>query len=81
MPLTQPQMRAIEIMAEQMERLLPEISRARHETPPRSPEEVVREFYNDSTRLGQFELRYLDAIGRSLAPDATYEDGIVVHRM
>jgi hypothetical protein len=76
-------MRAIEIMIEQMERLEPLIRRNReqHFSHRVSTEEIVREFYNENTRLGQFELNYLNAIGKNLAPDATYEDGIVVTKL
>lgn len=81
MPLSQPQMRAIEIMMEQMERLLPLVQHNRRLDPPKSAEQTVREFYDETSKMGQFELRYLTAIAKSLNPDATYEDGIVTHRI
>lgn len=81
MPLTQPQWRAIEIMIEQMERLEPQLRRNRQSDTPKPSTEVVQEFYNENTRMGQFEFNYLNAIGKCLAPEATYEDGIVVTRL
>ena len=83
MPLSNAQMRAIEIMIEQMERLQPRLERARKNriannfTGP-TAEEVVRDFYKEDTRDGQFELNYLNAIGKCLAPDQNPEDMIVV---
>lgn len=81
MSLSNPQMRAIELMIEQMERLEPQLRRARRALPdPNAPsvEEVVREFYDETTRMGQFELNYLNAIGKCLAPDPDPNDMIVV---
>ena len=75
MPLTQPQLRAIEIMAEQMERLLPRLG----SSSGKPAIDIIQEFYSEETPMGQFELKYLEAIGKSLAPNATYEDGIVTH--
>lgn len=79
MTLSNADMRAIEIMLEQMERLIPQLQRNRQK--PRdemeSPETIVRRFYDETTRLGQFELNYLRAAGRCLAPDTKPEDQIV----
>lgn len=78
MPLTNSEMRAIEIMIEQMERLEPQLRRARNAPiPGPSSEEVVRAFYDENTRMGQFELNYLRAIGKNLAPDPDPQDMIV----
>lgn len=81
MPLTHSEGRAIEIMSEQMERLQPKLTRNYQSENPRSSYEIVEEFYDENTRMGQFELNYLKAIGRCLAPAATYEDGIVTTRL
>lgn len=81
MPLTQPQWRAIEIMIEQMERLEPRLKRNRQSENPRPSTEIIAEFYDENTRMGQFELNYLNSLGRCLAPEATYEDGIVVTKL
>lgn len=77
MPLSQSQWRAIEIMLEQMERLEPRLKRNRSSDNPRPSTDIVAEFYDENTRLGQFELNYLNAIGKCLAPEATPADGIV----
>ena len=77
MPLSQPQWRAIEIMLEQVERLESRLQMNRRLENPLPMTEVIQNFYDENTNMGRFELNYLGAIGKCLAPGATYEDGIV----
>lgn len=80
MALSNAEMRAIEIMIEQMERLEPQLRRALQNR-DKTAEQVVRDFYDENTRMGQFELNYLRAIGKCLGPDPTQDDLIVVTRL
>lgn len=82
MPLSNSQMRAIELMIEQMKRLDSILRRARRlsqdDRNAPSSEAIVRDFYDENTRLGQFELNYLNAIGKCLAPNPDPADMTVV---
>lgn len=81
MSLSNPQMRAIELMIEQMERLEPQLRRNRQLDSPRPADQIVREFYDENTRVGKFELNYLQAIAKCLAPNPEPQDLIVVTKI
>lgn len=74
MALDNYEMRAIEIMIEQMERLESAMRRNRQSENPVFPDQVVRDFYDENTRMGRFELNYFNAIKKNLAANPNPED-------